>query len=76
MKPIPAARFRKYLKSKGLVHKRTEGGHELWDTPVDNLPRPVTIQTHFKEVPLLHIKTSLKTMGVSVKDFEQEIQKL
>jgi hypothetical protein len=73
MKPIPVARFKKYLKSKGLVHIRTEGGHECWDTPEDSLCRPVTIQTHFKEIPLLHIKTNLRTMNISNKEFEKEI---
>jgi len=76
MKPVPLPKFKKFLKKIGLVHKRTEGGHEMWDYPDDSLERPVTLQTHEKEVPRLHIKTNLKTIGMDIKEFEKIIKAL
>lgn len=76
MKSIPTSKFRKYLKYKGLILKRTEGGHEIWDLPDNSLMRPVTFQSHEKSIPILHIKTNLKTMNISTKQFEKEIIKM
>jgi predicted RNA binding protein YcfA (HicA-like mRNA interferase family) len=73
MKPIPASRFRKYLKSKGLFLVRTAGGHEIWDNKNKSLRRPIIFQAHFKEIPIFHIKTNLKTLGISLTDFESDI---
>jgi len=76
-KPIPTKKFKKYLKYKGLKHLRSEGDHEIWDFPNDNrLFRPVTFIGCEKEIPALHIKTNLKTLGISYSDFENEIASL
>ena len=69
-KPIQTKKFKKILKNLGLEHKRTEGSHEIWDLKEGALERPVTIRGHLKEVPPLHIETSLENMGISKKDFE------
>lgn len=76
MKPIPTTKFWKYLKYKGLILKRTEGGHEIWDLPDNSLMSPVTLQSHEKSIPILHIKTNLKTMNISTKQFEKDIKKM
>jgi hypothetical protein len=41
IKPVPTARLKKWLKLRGLVYKRTEASHEIWDYPGDSLLRPV-----------------------------------
>lgn len=76
MRPVPVAKFKKFLKSHNIEFQRTKGDHEIWDCKDDSLLRPVTFIGKEKEVPILHIKTNLKTLGISIKDFEQEIQNL
>ncbi len=62
--------FRKFLLKYGLVRVRSKGGHEIWDYPDDSLPRPVTLQTHIKDVPEHIIKNNLRTIGCSYQEFE------
>jgi len=76
VKPIPTARWRKWLKTRGLVYKRTEGSHEIWDYPDDSLLRPVVFRGAKKEIPGSHIHTNLYTLGVDYKTFLKEIQKM
>ena len=75
-KPIPTARWKKWLKKRGLQYKRTEASHEIWDYPDDSLLRPVTFRGAKKEIPPCHIFTNLQTLGVDYKTFEKEIQRV
>ena len=50
-KPIPTAKWKKWLKSLGLEYKRTEGSHEVWDYPNDSLLRPVVFRGAKKRNP-------------------------
>ena len=68
--PVSTKRWKEFLKSIGLIRKRTESSHEIWDMPDDSLARPVVVVTNKKEVPDLHIKTTLKNLGMTKKDFE------
>ena len=70
---VPTAKFRKWLRSKGLVYVRSRGGHELWDFPDDSLPRPIVFRSAAKDIPAFHIGTNLDTLGISKKDFYDEI---
>ena len=65
---IPLKSFRSYLEWKGLKKIRTKGGHEVWSKT--DLPRPIVIQSHIDPVPLFVVKTNLKTLGVTIKDYE------
>jgi len=76
MRPIPTDLFRAFLKQKGLIHKRTKGGHEIWDYPDNSLSRPIVFRAHEKEIPWYHINKNLKTLGVSVLEFNRIIQTL
>lgn len=76
MKPIKVEKFRKFLKSIGLVCVRTKGSHEVWDKPDDSLERPIVFVTNLKEVPITHIKNNLKTLDMDIKDFEDKISEL
>ncbi len=59
-----------YLIFCGLEYKRDEGSHHIYDLVEGSLPRPVTVRpTKDPQVPLLHMQTSLKTMGKQMKDF-------
>ena len=60
----------------GLVHKRTKGDHEIWDKPDDSLLRPVVFKAAEKEVPIFHIKTNLRTIGLTNQEFEKKMLKI
>lgn len=71
MAPVTLKQFRKFLKSKNLIHKRTSGGHEIWNLDGDeSLARPITFPNHHKEVPRRAIKSNLETMGCTQKDLD------
>ncbi|MFZ4591039.1 MAG: hypothetical protein ACOYN6_08580 [Ignavibacteria bacterium] len=74
MKPIPIKKYKAYLKSLGLYHKRTSASHEIWDKTDNSLLRPITVDNNYSEVPILHIKTSLKSLGIKNSDFERDIK--
>ncbi len=75
IKQIPTAVFLEFLKSLGLVFKRTKASHFAYNYP-DNHPtgqlrRPLIVRTNQKEIPLVHIHTNLMTLGISKEAFEQ-----
>ncbi len=66
MRPIPAQKFRKVLKRLGLEHKGTQASHEKWDMrKPPMLDRPVIIWANEKDIPILHVKTNLHTLGMT-----------
>lgn len=76
MKPVPIRKYRKFLKSLGLKHIRTKSSHEIYNYPDKPLLRPLTLDTNYPDVPILHIVTSLKTLGMSKKEFEGRMKEL
>lgn len=75
IKPVPTRKFLRFLKSKGVVYIRSEASHDIYDNPQQPLLRPIVVRTKYKDVPLLHIHTSLENMGVSKKEFEEWMKK-
>jgi predicted RNA binding protein YcfA (HicA-like mRNA interferase family) len=75
-KSIPLSKYRKFLKAMGLKHIRTKSSHEIWDNPDNPLLRPITVDSKFSDVPITHIHTSLKTLGISKSDFEKILKEL
>jgi len=71
VKQIPVKTFKQFLKSRGLIYIRSNSSHDLWNYPDESLSRPVTIQRPYKEIPLTHIHTNLRTMKVSKEDFKK-----
>ncbi len=76
MTPIPLKLWKRFLKSKGLKHLRTESSHEIWDNPVKPLLRPCTVVSKHNHVPILHIRTSLSNLEISNQQFDKEIKLL
>ena len=78
LKQIPVSKFVKYLESLGLVYIRTTASHDYYNFPKGHakghLQRPITIRTKHKDIPLDHLHTNLQTLGISKKQFEEEIQ--
>jgi predicted RNA binding protein YcfA (HicA-like mRNA interferase family) len=75
-KPIPTAKWKKWLRKRGLEYKRTKGSHEIWDYPDDSLLQPVVFRGSKKEIPGCHIHTNLQTLNVDYKTFQKEVQRL
>lgn len=73
LKPIPRQKWIKFLKQEGLSHKRTTASHEVWDRLDNPLPRPIIVRTTDRDIPRLHLKTSLETLGMSVNEFLAKI---
>ena len=75
IKPVPTKIFIRFLKNLGIIYVRTHASHDIFDNPKKPLPRPVVIRMKNKEIPLLHIHTTLETIGVSKKEFEDWLKK-
>ena len=76
MKTIPLKKFKKFLKDNGCYLKRTKSSHEIWDSKVNPLERPVIVDNNYPDVPITHIHTCLKILKISKKDFEEKIKKI
>ena len=69
-KAIPMKLWVKYLESLGLRHVRTSASHFVYDNPDAPLPRPVIVRLNKdRDVPILHLSTSLRNMGLNMADF-------
>lgn len=64
--PVSHSRFVKFLEHVGCKYLRESGNHKLYDRP--DLKRPITIR-RTNDIPVFHIKTNLKTLGITVKEF-------
>jgi predicted RNA binding protein YcfA (HicA-like mRNA interferase family) len=58
--------FVKVLEHLGLHLDRIKGDHSIYKKK--GLLRPVVITKH-KEVPLAHISTNIKTLGITMDEF-------
>jgi predicted RNA binding protein YcfA (HicA-like mRNA interferase family) len=76
IKQIPTKKFIKFLNSQGLVYIRSKGDHDIYDRIDKPLLRPVTVVSCLKDVPMMHIHTSLKNLGMSKKEYEEIIKGL
>jgi predicted RNA binding protein YcfA (HicA-like mRNA interferase family) len=77
IKQIPVKKFIRWLESLGLVHIRTTASHDYYNYPdrhPNKLMRPITVRTKYKDIPLFHIHTNLKTLGISKEEFEEQIK--
>lgn len=77
IKQIPLAKFVRWLESLGLEHQRTTASHDHFNYPVRHpkrLTRSIVVRTKYKDIPLLHIHTNLKTLGISKQEFEKQIK--
>ena len=67
--------FIQFLKSRGIIYIRTHSSHDIFDNPNNPLSRPVVIRMKYKDIPLLHIHTTLENIDVSKKEFEEWLKK-
>ena len=71
--PIRYKKFEKFLLEVGCVHKRTKGDHAIYHR--SDLRRPVVVPVD-KEVAPFIVRTNLRTLGLSTKQYLDIISKL
>jgi predicted RNA binding protein YcfA (HicA-like mRNA interferase family) len=64
-KPIKTKYWIKFLEAHGCIFKRTKGSHVHYKCP--DCIRTITLRTKDKEIPPLHLKTTLETMGFDME---------
>ena len=64
---ITLAELRAILALRGLTVERTKGGHEMWSK--EGMPRPVVFQTHKQPIPEFVVQNTIKTLGMTKKEF-------
>ncbi len=64
-RPLPTKCWEKYLRSIGFNYARTKASHDQWTKK--GCFRSITVRGKDKEVPALHLKTSSRTIGVSLE---------
>jgi hypothetical protein len=77
IKQIPVTRFLKWLEGLGLIEVGHSSSHWFYNYPEKSpkrLTRNVSVRKKYKDIPILHIHTNLKTLGISKAQFEEEIQ--
>jgi predicted RNA binding protein YcfA (HicA-like mRNA interferase family) len=74
-RPIKTKLFIKFLllHSCYRVNHKSSGSHNYWKRP--GLTRRITIREADKDIPPLHIKTNLTTLGLKFSDLEAFLNK-
>jgi predicted RNA binding protein YcfA (HicA-like mRNA interferase family) len=70
-RPIKTKCFITFLNSLECKSKRSKGSHFHYKCP--GCFRPVVIREAEKEIPTFHIRSNLKTLGISFDTFEKWI---
>jgi hypothetical protein len=66
--------FRRYLTKKGLTCQKCKSGHEKWEK--QGLTRNITVPVHIKTVPEIVVQSTIKTLGLTKKEFLKEFSEL
>ena len=73
-RPIKTKIFIKFLEyHKCYRHNEIKGSHFFWKRP--GLTRRIVVRENDKDIPPLHIKTNLDTLGLSFQDLEEFMNK-
>lgn len=73
LRPVSFKRFEKFLLHVGCKHKRTKGDHAIYDR--SDLKRPIVVPMDTEVTPFI-IRTNLRTLGLTVKQYLEIIEKL
>ena len=63
-KNVPLKEFLRFLEFHGCKCIRHHKGHQIWSHP--DATRCIIVQDHIDPVPLMIIKTNLKTLGLTL----------
>lgn len=73
-RPVKKSDWEKFLIAHGCTKKRHNGtSHQQWKCP--NCMRTITFRGQEKEIPAMHLKSNLDTMGLTLKDLYDWIDK-
>ncbi|MBW3519515.1 hypothetical protein [Flavobacterium sp. NKUCC04_CG] len=72
-RPVKTKDWIAFLKSKGCIYLRTTASHDHYKCP--NCLRTITHREKDKEIPALHCRTNLHTLGLTLKDLYDWIEK-
>ena len=72
LRPIHYKEFEKFLVQVGCHYVRQEGDHKVYNR--SDLIRPVIVRTK-KDLPIIEIKSNLRTLGISTQEYLEIIQK-
>lgn len=73
LRPIHFTKFEKFLKAVGCHYVRQSGDHRVWDR--SDLMRPVIVRTK-KDLPVMEIKSNLRTLGISTQEYLNIVEDL
>jgi len=71
-RPVKVKCWEKFLESKDCKYNSTEASHDKWKCP--GCLRSIIHRSKDKDIPAFHIRTNLKTMNISVKEFYSWIE--
>lgn len=72
-RPVKTSDWVAFLDSLGCKYLRTKASHDHYKCP--NCLRTITHREKDKEIPALHLRMNLQTMGMSLKDLYDWIDK-
>jgi predicted RNA binding protein YcfA (HicA-like mRNA interferase family) len=72
--PIPYKLLIKIFEAEGFSIVRRKGDHIIMTKP--GVKRPVVIKSSPKRVPVTHIRTNMKTAGMSRERYFQLLEKV
>lgn len=67
--PLTPDEVRDILRAKGFSLDRTRGAHEQWRTIINNQPRVVTVDSHYKTFDQSLIKRMISQSGLAREEF-------
>ncbi len=73
LRPVPYSKFERFLKSVGCHLVRERGDHRVWNRK--GLIRPLIVRTK-KDLPIMEIKSNLRTLGLSNEEYLAILEKL
>lgn len=72
-RPVKTKDWIAYLKEQNCVYIRTHASHYIYECP--NCLRPITFRESKKDIPAMHLKTNLFTLGKTLKELYEWIDK-
>ncbi len=73
LRPIHYSKFEKFLKEIGCHLVRQKGDHRIWDR--SDLILPLIVRTK-KDLPIMEIKSNLRTLGISTEEYLKIIDQI
>lgn len=64
-RPVKTKDWLAFLKAHGCKYQRTNASHDHYKCP--GCFRTITHREAYKDIPALHAKTNLKTMGLTLE---------